>query len=140
MKKTLEVEGVQVFVPPFTPTSGRLGIPYLAEQLKDYIHTHLPSDQRFHLLGYSMGRLISRYYLQRLGGLDRVEEFITISTPHHGTHPRPLPPILADFGSQGGELTHQRRIQRCDGGCNRSSIRYGQQQSEIIMVFGDGQA
>ncbi len=85
MKKTLEGEGYKVFVPPLTPSSGRLGIPYLAEQLKDYIHTHLSSDQRFHLLGYSMGGLISRYYLQRLGGLDQVEHFITISTPHHGT-------------------------------------------------------
>ncbi len=32
-----------------------------------------------------MGGLVSRYYVQRLGGLGRVEKFVTISTPHLGT-------------------------------------------------------
>ncbi len=32
-----------------------------------------------------MGGVVSRYYLQRLGGLARVRRFVTISSPHHGT-------------------------------------------------------
>jgi triacylglycerol esterase/lipase EstA (alpha/beta hydrolase family) len=32
-----------------------------------------------------MGGLVSRYYIQRLGGIDRVQRFITISSPHKGT-------------------------------------------------------
>jgi triacylglycerol lipase len=32
-----------------------------------------------------MGGLVSRYYIQRLGGIDRVQRFITISAPHNGT-------------------------------------------------------
>ena len=32
-----------------------------------------------------MGGIVSRYYLQRLGGIKRVQRFITISSPHHGT-------------------------------------------------------
>jgi triacylglycerol esterase/lipase EstA (alpha/beta hydrolase family) len=32
-----------------------------------------------------MGGLVSRYYIQRLGGIDRVHRFITISAPHCGT-------------------------------------------------------
>jgi len=32
-----------------------------------------------------MGGLVSRYYLQNLGGAERCEEFITVSTPHNGT-------------------------------------------------------
>src|SRR5205085_9859257 len=35
--------------------------------------------------GFSMGGLVSRYYLQRLGGLARVRHFVTLSTPHQGT-------------------------------------------------------
>ena len=37
------------------------------------------------LVGFSMGGLISRYYLQRLGGLARVRRFIAISVPQHGS-------------------------------------------------------
>ena len=32
-----------------------------------------------------MGGLVSRYYVQRLGGIERVRRLITISTPHQGT-------------------------------------------------------
>jgi triacylglycerol lipase len=32
-----------------------------------------------------MGGLVSRYYLQRLGGIHRVRKFVTIATPHRGT-------------------------------------------------------
>jgi len=32
-----------------------------------------------------MGGLVTRYYMQRLGGIDRVERYMTISAPHHGT-------------------------------------------------------
>jgi triacylglycerol lipase len=47
------------------------------------------------LLGYSMGGLVTRYYLQRLGGIRRVQRFITISTPHRGT-------IAANFSTRPG--------------------------------------
>jgi triacylglycerol lipase len=43
-------------------------------------------DERFNLVGYSMGGLVARYYLQRLGGLERLVHFIMISTPNHGTN------------------------------------------------------
>ena len=32
-----------------------------------------------------MGGIVSRYYVQRLGGIERVQRFITISSPHQGT-------------------------------------------------------
>lgn len=32
-----------------------------------------------------MGGLVTRYYLQRLGGIHRVQRFISISSPHSGT-------------------------------------------------------
>lgn len=39
----------------------------------------------FDLVGFSMGGIVSRYYLQRLGGIDRVDRFVAISVPEHGT-------------------------------------------------------
>jgi len=31
-----------------------------------------------------MGGIVSRYYVQRLWGIDRVQRFITLASPHHG--------------------------------------------------------
>ncbi len=37
------------------------------------------------LVGHSMGGLVSRVYVEALGGRDRVRGIITLGTPHHGT-------------------------------------------------------
>ncbi|ADB30368.1 lipase class 2 [Kribbella flavida DSM 17836] len=42
------------------------------------------SDQ-VHLVGHSLGGLIARYYVQRLGGDERVHTCVTLGTPHQGT-------------------------------------------------------
>ena len=48
--------------------------------------------ERIHLIGHSMGGLIARYYVQRLGGDERVHTLVTLGTPHHGTLPAYLLP------------------------------------------------
>ncbi len=68
-----------------TPHNGEVGIDELAVQIKDYVEREFPAHQQFQLVGFSMGGLVSRYYLQRLGGLNRVKRFITLSSPHNGT-------------------------------------------------------
>jgi triacylglycerol lipase len=40
---------------------------------------------RIHVIGHSLGGLIARYYVQRLGGDARVHTLVTLGTPHHGT-------------------------------------------------------
>jgi hypothetical protein len=42
------------------------------------------SDQ-IHVIGHSLGGLIARYYIQRLGGDERVHTCVTLGTPHQGT-------------------------------------------------------
>ena len=42
------------------------------------------SDQ-IHVVGHSLGGLIARYYIQRLGGHERVHTCVTLGTPHQGT-------------------------------------------------------
>jgi triacylglycerol lipase len=42
------------------------------------------SDQ-IHVIGHSLGGLIARYYIQRLGGHERVHTCVTLGTPHQGT-------------------------------------------------------
>ena len=38
-----------------------------------------------HVVGHSLGGLIARYYVQRLGGDARVHTLVTLGTPHQGT-------------------------------------------------------
>jgi len=42
--------------------------------------------ERVHLIGHSMGGLVARYYVQRLGGDQRVHTLVTLGTPHSGTY------------------------------------------------------
>ena len=41
--------------------------------------------ERIHVVGHSMGGLIARYYVQCLGGDERVDTLVTLATPHAGT-------------------------------------------------------
>ena len=42
---------------------------------------------KVHIIGHSMGGLIGRYLVQRLGGDDQVHTLVTLGTPHSGTLP-----------------------------------------------------
>jgi triacylglycerol lipase len=48
--------------------------------------------ERVHIVGHSMGGLIARYYVQRLGGDARVHTLCTLGTPHGGTQSAHLVP------------------------------------------------
>jgi triacylglycerol lipase len=51
---------------------------------------------RVHVVGHSMGGVIARYYVQRLGGDERVHTVVTMGSPHGGTDAaRLLPTHLA---------------------------------------------
>jgi triacylglycerol lipase len=41
--------------------------------------------ERIHVVGHSMGGLVARYYVQRMGGDERVHTLVTLGSPHAGT-------------------------------------------------------
>jgi triacylglycerol lipase len=43
--------------------------------------------ERVHIIGHSMGGLVARYYVQKLGGDRHVHTVCTLGTPHNGTVP-----------------------------------------------------
>ncbi|MFC7937027.1 esterase/lipase family protein [Streptomyces sp. NPDC057387] len=47
-------------------------------------------SERVDVVGHSLGGLIARYYVQRLGGDRRVRTLVTLGTPHAGTKVVPL--------------------------------------------------
>ncbi len=81
----LEARGHECLAPSLGPSDGRDGLPALAEQLKHKIDAAFGREAPFALVGFSMGGLISRWYLQELGGHVRVELFAAISAPMQGT-------------------------------------------------------
>lgn len=85
MTAYLMEQGWTVYSLDLIPCNGDLGIDCLAEQLAQFIHTTFPPEQPIDLFGFSMGGIVSRYYVQRLGGIHRVQRLITLVSPHHGT-------------------------------------------------------
>lgn len=85
MSRYLKKLGWEVYSLNLVPNYGILGLDKLAEQVADYVNKTFPPNQPLDLIGFSMGGIVSRYYVQRLGGIDKVENFITISAPHNGT-------------------------------------------------------
>lgn len=85
LAKTLRRDGHTCITPYVRPASGRKGIVPLAGQLRTEIDEAFPDGGPVGLIGFSMGGIIARYYIQRLGGDQRVTIFLSISSPHHGT-------------------------------------------------------
>ena len=50
--------------------------------------------ERIHVIGHSLGGLIARYYVQRLGGDHHVHTLVTLGTPHQGTQLAWAAPLL----------------------------------------------
>ena len=85
LRPFLEEQGWQVHAVGLTPNNGDIGIDHQAHQLERFIDQALADQQSFSLLGFSMGGLVSRYYLQRLGGWRRVQRFVGVAVPHYGS-------------------------------------------------------
>jgi triacylglycerol lipase len=85
LKRYLEERGWDIHTVDLVPNNGRAGLEVLARQVAAYIDCSFAPDQIIDLIGFSMGGLVARYYLQRLGGLRRVHRLVTISSPHQGT-------------------------------------------------------
>ncbi len=85
MARFLEDRGFRTHLPRLKPSTGQKGIDELAAKLKAYIDENFAQDEVFNLVGFSMGGLVCRYYIQRLNGLGRVHRFVSLSTPHYGS-------------------------------------------------------
>lgn len=77
--------GWSVYDLDLMPSNGDLSLDLLGQQVANAVAATFAPEQPFDLVGFSMGGIVSRYYIQRLGGIDRVQRFITLASPHHGT-------------------------------------------------------
>jgi triacylglycerol lipase len=81
----LTQQGWSVYTVDLRPNNATLGLELMAAQLADSIDKLFAPEQPIDLVGLSMGGLVTRYYVQRLGGINRVQRFISISAPNQGT-------------------------------------------------------
>jgi triacylglycerol lipase len=71
-------------------------IPRAAVRLGEAIEklSAVTAYERIHVIGHSLGGLIARYYVQRLGGDNHVHTLVTLGTPHQGTQLAWAAPLL----------------------------------------------
>lgn len=64
--------------------------------------------ERVHIVGHSLGGVIARYYVQRLGGARVVDTLVTLGSPHAGTYSAYLlPTALAAQLRPGSDLVDE---------------------------------
>ena len=91
--------------------------------------------ERIHVIGHSMGGLIARYYVTRLGGDSRVHTLVTLGTPHGGSY-------LAHLW--GSDLMRQlrpgsallRELASPAPGCRTRFISYWSDLDQVVLPTG----
>lgn len=116
MTAYLSAQGFSVHSFDLTPNNGVMPLDQLAVQVADYIAKSFDPEQPLDIIGFSMGGIVSRYYIQRLGGIERVQRFVSISAPNNGTFTaylsgrpgcmqmRPDSPLLQDLNQDSAML------------------------------------
>ena len=83
----------------------------LAHRLDEQILNRFGADTTVDLLGFSMGGIIGRIWLQELGGAARTRRFFSVGSPHQGTITAQAIPRLLLAGAAdmkiGSHLLHQ---------------------------------
>jgi pimeloyl-ACP methyl ester carboxylesterase len=93
--------------------------------------------ERIHVIGHSMGGLIGRYYVQRLGGDERVHTLVTLGTPHGGTVPaRLLPTRLGRQLAPGSDLLTE--LDRPAPGCPTRFVAFWSDLDQLVLPHESG--
>lgn len=97
MARELERAGCRCFAPSLRPNDGRTGIRDLTAKLSAQIDARFGPRARFFLVGFSMGGLVARDYVENTPGRERVRGVFLIATPSRGT-------LLASLAPRGSHL------------------------------------
>ncbi|MFH8471369.1 esterase/lipase family protein [Streptomyces sp. NPDC018000] len=88
---------------------------------------------RIDIVGHSLGGLIARYYVQRLGGDQRVRTLVTLGTPHGGTAVAPLAsahPIVRQMRTDSAPIEELRRPAP---GCRTRFVSFWSELDQVIV-------
>ena len=88
--------------------------------------------ERVHVVGHSLGGVVARYYVQRMGGDARVHTLCTLGSPHAGTYAaRLLPHRLVKQLRPGSEL--MRELQAPAPGCRTRFVAFWSDLDQLIV-------
>ncbi len=85
LARALQEQGHVCYSPSLRPCDGRGGLAALSGCLQREIDDRFGSAAPLALVGFSMGALVSRYYIQMCGGRGRTQALFSIAGPHLGT-------------------------------------------------------
>jgi triacylglycerol lipase len=88
--------------------------------------------ERVHVVGHSLGGVIARYYVQRMGGDARVHTLCTLGSPHAGTHAAKLWPggVVRQL-RPGSEL--MRELAAPAPGCKTRFVAFWSDMDQLIV-------
>ena len=81
----LDEKGVEYFAPTLNHAFGMTSIVELTNLMDQLILEKYGLEQEIDILGFSMGGVIGRYWINKFNGYKRTRRFITIGSPHNGT-------------------------------------------------------
>jgi triacylglycerol lipase len=129
LKRDLAGRRRPLLIPHLPHGLGEVPLEDLAALLGSHIEAHFGTEQPVDLMGFSMGGVIGRTWIQLLGGHARTRRFTTVASPHRGTLvalplPRWMVPGIADM-KPGSPLLRRldenleplRRVQCCSFYC-----------------------
>src|SRR5271166_2129662 len=76
MKSLLAARGWQVYCVSIKPNDASVPFEVMARQLSAFVSANIPAGEKFDLVGFSMGGLVCRYYIQKMKGWKRVHKFV----------------------------------------------------------------
>ncbi|WNF31351.1 alpha/beta fold hydrolase [Streptomyces sp. C11-1] len=89
--------------------------------------------RRVDIVGHSLGGLIARYYVQRLGGDHRVRTLVTLGTPHSGTAVAPgagIHPIVRQM--RGGSSVIE-ELRSPAPGCRTRFVSFWSELDQVMV-------
>ena len=81
----LDEKEVEYFAPTLNHAFGMTSIVELTNLMDQLIVEKYGLEQEIDILGFSMGGIIGRYWINKLNGHKRTKRFMTIGSPHNGT-------------------------------------------------------
>ena len=77
--------GIEYFAPTLEHSYGMTSILDLTNKLNELILEKYGLEKEIDILGFSMGGIIGRHWLQKFNGYKRTRRLISIGSPHKGT-------------------------------------------------------
>ena len=88
--------------------------------------------EKVHVVGHSLGGVVARYYVQRMGGDARVHTLVTLGSPHSGTYAaRLLPSRLVRQLRPGSELMQE--LAAPAPGCRTRFVAFWSDLDQLIV-------